>query len=130
MPEEPKLHVVPAPLWAEKLLDYGITPETVAYWGLTKRLGFGDAFAPRAFYARGTIYVRADHFNNDKLVIHEYGHAKNWPNHEHPRGVLSGLIHAAKCGFDTRAFTGLLRFRMPPKALQHEYRVWRMMLDA
>lgn len=48
------------------------------------------------------------------LLEHEYGHALNVAMAEHPTAILAGLEHAARCGFDSRAFTRLLRWRWNP----------------
>lgn len=68
------------------------------------------------------------------LLEHELGHAWKTPGEDHPTEVLpktdaegrksgSGLAHAFKVGFDTRAFTRLLRWRWN-KAIHEQSRNW------
>ena len=112
--------------WPYVLRDAGINREDVPYWNMTYRLGFGDRFAPRGFYSRGqdTIYVKWSARHSRRLLIHEYGHAVRYPLHDHPRTLWAGFVHAARCGFDSRAFTGLLRWRDGPHALRHGFARW------
>lgn len=62
-----------------------------------------------------------------KLFVHEYGHAMKWPLHDHPTSPWQGFLHAAKVGFDVRAFTRLLRFRKGDAKRWKEATAW---LDA
>lgn len=129
MREAPHLHIVADADWTEFLGAHGITPATIPYWRVTRPL-FGDGAAPGAFYdpRTHTIHVRHSLRDNEALLIHEYGHAAKWDNHRHPRTILGGIKHAILVGFDTRAFTRLLRWFKPSKAHVYEYRLWRQIL--
>lgn len=68
------------------------------------------------------------------LTEHELGHAWKTPGEDHPTETLptkrkdgskteGGFLHALKCGFDTRAYTRLLRWRWN-KAIHDKSRAW------
>lgn len=74
-----------------------------------------------ASWARGVFTFQRP--KERKLGEHECGHDWDTPGEEHPTTIRLGTQHAAKCGFDTRAFTWLLRWRWN-KAIHQRYLEW------
>lgn len=124
----PGLKIVPDADWITYLAAHGITPATVAYWRITRPF-LGNRAAPGAFSdGKGKIHVKASRQADRNLLMHELGHALEWAGHEHPRDIIGGFLHAINVGFDTRAFTSLLRWTRPSAANIRAYNSWRQIL--
>lgn len=59
------------------------------------------------------------------LLNHEFGHGMNWPKENHPTGLRNGVLHAASCGFDVRAYTRWLRWRKGDPTRWAQAEEWR-----
>lgn len=78
------------------------------------------ASSSRLVARRGPIEELADEEN--MLGEHECGH--DWMGYDHRTTILGGFLDALRDGFDTRAFTRLLRRRWN-KAIHSRYVDWR-----
>lgn len=97
---------------------YGIVPGAF-YHDDSKRVYSSEHFARQAFMQVKTDTGKPYHEIGEGLFEHELGHAWDIPLQDHPTTILEGIKHAAKVGFDTRAFTRLLRWNWCKVARHH-----------
>lgn len=133
--EPPRILVVPDGLWedfAEKFTEaaYEKWDNALDRAGLDRIV---DVVAG-AFYHHGThaVYcsMRVWRGHNQgtawciDLMVHEYGHAMDWPLEDHPTGLRQGFRHAREVGFDSRAYTRWLRWRHGDQARRSQAEKW------